>query len=159
MPKIKCHRSNASTGFTLIEILIVIGIFLIISSIVFFSFSNLNKVQALDKSAMSVASVLEEARSLTLSSKDSSQYGVFFDDDEVVLFKGEDYDPNEIVKTVSLNPLVEISEIFGGDADEVVFERLTGKASEEGLVVVSLKSDSEVQKIIKVYLTGLVEIN
>jgi prepilin-type N-terminal cleavage/methylation domain-containing protein len=84
-------------GFTLLELLFVIVIATIISSIVLISFYKINSSQALEKSADLVASVLNEARSQTLSAKGDTQYGVYLEPTQITLFKGDTYsssDPN-----------------------------------------------------------------
>src|SRR3990172_3802105 len=80
-------------GFTVLEILVAISIITLVVTIITISFSKLNSAQALYKSADLVASVLDEARSLTLSSKGDSQYGIYFEDSQATLFKGAIYSP------------------------------------------------------------------
>jgi prepilin-type N-terminal cleavage/methylation domain-containing protein len=151
--------SKESRGFTLIEILVVLSVLVLITGLTLFSFRDLNRSQALDKNAMSLVSLLEEARSLTLASKDDSEYGVYFGPEEVVLFKGEDFNSGEAVRTFSLHSIVEMSDVLGGSSDQVVFERLTGKASASGTVTLSLKNNPDSEKVIEIFLTGIVEVN
>src|SRR3989344_2329202 len=115
-------------GFTLLEILMAIAIATIVITIVVFSFSKLNSSQALERTGDLIASVLDEARSLTLSGSEDSQYGVHFEDDQIVLFKGTSYSPGSASNLVTdLNDFVEIGDIeLSGGGDEVIFKRLTG---------------------------------
>lgn len=153
---------NIRRGFTLLEILIVLAIIAVVSAISFFAFSGLQKNRILDKEAGIVISVLEEARSLTLASKESSRYGVFFSPNEnkIVLFRGNDFISGVSTnKEYFLNNTVSISEInlIGEDADQIVFKRLSGETDQYGTIVLSLTSDLEQTAIISVYPTGIIE--
>jgi prepilin-type N-terminal cleavage/methylation domain-containing protein len=135
----KFVRKN--NGYTLIEILIVIAITVIVLSIVLNSFYSLAKIQALDKDYISVASLLDQAKSQTINSKSASQYGVYFASSTAILFRGGSYTSSSTDnQTYSLNSRVNISSInlTGSTTDQVVFSRLTGYASASGTISISL---------------------
>jgi prepilin-type N-terminal cleavage/methylation domain-containing protein len=154
----KMKRKNK--GFTLVEILIAIALMALISTVVIFSFSKVNSMGALDKGSAEIVSTLNEARSLTLSSKDSSSYGVRFGESEVVLFRGV-YNPSSSENIlIPLNSLIRISGVsLVGGGSEVLFERLSGRVETSGSVTVSLVNDPSQSKIINIHETGLSEIN
>ncbi|MEX2013415.1 MAG: type II secretion system protein [Parcubacteria group bacterium] len=146
-------------GFTIVEILFVILILSVVTTIVVISFSKLNSTQALRESTALVTSILNEARSLTLSSKGDSQYGVHFEDSQVVLFKGATYSPtNPLNISTRINALVGIRNVTlaGGGAD-VVFRRLTGETTASGTVELFLQATPETVRVINIRATGLVE--
>lgn len=148
-------------GFTLLEILIALAIVSLMLTVIFFSLSKFNSYQALDKSADLVVSVLEEARSRTLSSVGASQYGVKLDEFEVTLFKGTTYapaDPDNMV--TDLNTLVAIRDVvLAGSGTSVVFKRLTGSTDEVGTAQIYLKADPTIFRTITISSTGVVEWN
>ena len=148
-------------GFTILEILVAISILALAVTIVAFSFSKLNSSQALDKSATLVTSILDEARSLTLSSKGDSQYGVYLEASQVVLFTGDTYSPSDITNVVTnLNPLVELRDItLSGGGTSVVFKRLTGNTAETGTVEIFLKASTTIFRTITISGTGIVELD
>ncbi len=154
----KMKRKNK--GFTLVEILVAIALMALISTVVIFSFSRINSMGALDKGSAEVVSTLNEARSLTLSSKDSSSYGVRFEESEIILFRGV-YNPSSAENIlIPLSSLIRISDVsLEGGGSEVLFERLSGAVSENGSVTVSLVNDPSQSKIINIHETGLSEIN
>ncbi|KKQ46539.1 MAG: hypothetical protein US65_C0036G0009 [Candidatus Yanofskybacteria bacterium GW2011_GWC2_37_9] len=88
-------------GITTVELLIVIVVLGIIFSIVFPQFSKIRENQVLKNGVADVLSSINKARSQTLSSLNSSEYGVRFESDKVIIFKGKvfsDVDPtNEII--------------------------------------------------------------
>jgi len=150
-----------NNGFTLPEILFTIAILGIVITIVTFSFSGLNSQQALDKSADLVSSILDEARTLTLSSSSDSQYGVYLEASQVVLFRGDTYsssDPANV--TTAINPLVGIRDIIiAGGGASIVFNRLTGETDNTGTMEVYLLASSTNFHTITINATGIVELD
>src|SRR3990167_5520967 len=133
--------SIKSRGFTIIETLFAVAILVLITTIVVISWSKLNASQALEKSTASVASVLDEARSLTLSAVGDSRYGVNLQESQVVLFKGDIYSPSDPDNLVTeLHSAVGIRNIsLSGGGVSVVFKRLTGGTDQYGAVELYLR--------------------
>jgi len=150
---------NLVSGFSLIEIIVAIAMLLIVAGITLYSFSSLNDTNALEVSVAGAVSNLSEARSKTLASIGSNQYGVHIDSDETVLFVGSTYsstDPNNV--TVSLNKVVEIANIsLNGGGSDIVFDRLTGQTSEHGSFIVRLKDNTNASSTITIFQTGIIE--
>lgn len=146
-------------GFTLIEILVVIGITAIVLGVAVNSFYNFVKTQALNADYISIASFIDQAKSLSINSKSDSQYGVRFSTSTVDLFKGSSYSVAGSQQTYTLNSRVYISDInlVGGNANEIVFDRLTGYSSASGTVSIALKSASTTVLTMQIYKTGIVE--
>ncbi len=157
---LKRSKRCSTLGFTVLEILIVIAIIAILSAISFYSFSNLNKRELLEKETLKALSVIQDARSLTLSSKDSSQYGVYFNGSDLVSFSGSVYNPSEPENVLtSLSSRVYVSSInLSGGGSELVFQRLNGKTEQFGTINISLVSDVNSSTTIRIYETGLAEI-
>lgn len=150
---------NLHKGFTVLEVLLSIFLITLVVTIVIFSFSKLNSKQALDKSATLVISTLDEARSLTLSSVNDSQYGVHFENDRMILFKGPIYSSSDLSNVVTeLNSLVSFRNIilYGGGVN-VVFKRLTGEIEQAGTVELFLKATPQIFRTITIENTGMAE--
>lgn len=150
-------KINKNKGFTLIEILMVIAILGIISSIVLLNLSQFRNEQLLKNTTLDVVSLLSKARQNTLSSVNSTNYGVHFDSNKAVLFTGSLYSSNNATN----EPIVFSSKVIvpipsglniGGGSD-VIFERLTGETV-GGTIKIQLTSDSTKQKIITVGKIG-----
>lgn len=152
---------DRSKGFTIIEIIVVVSIIALVITIIAFSFSKLNSSQALEKNADLVVSILDEARTLTLSSKNAFQYGVNLEDSQIVLFKGAVYsssDPTNVV--TSLHSLVGLRNItLSNGGASIVFKRLTGNTDETGTAEIFLKATPEIFRIITINATGVVELD
>jgi prepilin-type N-terminal cleavage/methylation domain-containing protein len=153
-------NSDPTRGFTIIEILLVISILAVITSIITISLAELNGSQSLEKSADLVVAVLGEARSSTLSSKDDMSYGVHLTPSQMILFRGDTYldtDPNNVV--TDLNTLTGIKDVVlvGGGRD-ITFKRLTGGTDEVGTFKVFLQASTDTFKTITVSATGVVSV-
>lgn len=147
-------------GFSIFEFVIVIAILVAISVISIQPLASFRDTQVLNFQAREISSVIKEARSRTLGSKDLSQYGVHFSENEIILFKGVNFvtsDPDN--ETFSMNILTKISVInFNGGGSDLVFQRLTGQTNNYGTTTVSLKSDSLKLKSIVILKTGIIGI-
>src|SRR3989344_1027883 len=75
-------------GITIIELLIVIVVIGIMALIVLPQFSYIKENQVLKNGVSDILSSIDKARGQTLSSLNSSEYGVHFESDKVIIFKG-----------------------------------------------------------------------
>jgi len=148
-------------GITLVEILIVISILAFLAAAASVPFSSFRAAQALNSSAADLVSLLKDARSAAVSSKDSSQYGVHFETARAVYFKGSVWsEPSSTNREISLDSTVSASLIsLAGGGSDVIFEQLTGETSQYGTIEVSLKSNPSKKKTITILRTGVVSHN
>lgn len=131
-------------GFTLMEILVVIGIFSVVLSMTFYFFSKLNEKEALEKDVASLTSFIRNARLLSVASKNASPFGVHLENDKVVLFEGNTYSAggsNEKILMLSKEVYMSSYSLNLGSPD-IVFARLVGNTSNYGTITLSLKDDS-----------------
>ena len=136
-------------GFTLIELLIVLAIILLILIIVLPRFSDIRENQSLKNASENAISILDQARSQSTASIDSSTYGVHFETNKMVLFKGSSYsssDPDNIDVPI-LTPAYISDTSLTGDAEDVVFDRLKGLPDVSGTVTISTTSQSQIINI------------
>ena len=86
---------RGQSGIALVEILVVIAIIVLILLVVLPPFSSIKEGQVLDNAVENVISALNKARTQTLSSLDSSEYGVHFESDQILIFKGKVFSAND----------------------------------------------------------------
>ncbi|KKS23144.1 MAG: hypothetical protein UU82_C0039G0007 [Candidatus Nomurabacteria bacterium GW2011_GWC2_41_8] len=145
-------------GITVIELLIVIAVLGIIFSIIIPQFSKTRELQVLKSAVSDVMSSLNKAQSRTLASVDSSSYGVHFQADKVIIFKGiifvADVSDNETINIISPATISTIA-LAGGGAN-LFFNRLSGAPSVTGSIVVS---STNFIKTITISSTGTVSVD
>lgn len=140
-------------SFTLIEILVIIGIMLILMALAIPAYRTFRSQTDLNNSAEEIINILRLAQSKTLASEGASQYGVYFDQatspDRYTLFKGESYELRDIAldRVYDLSKDIEIEiNLIGGS--EVVFNRIIGDTSQSGNLSLRLiESPSETVSI------------
>ncbi|KKS45221.1 hypothetical protein A3I25_02050 [Candidatus Nomurabacteria bacterium RIFCSPLOWO2_02_FULL_42_17] len=128
-------------GVTIIEILVVLAIFAIISGVVFFNFRGFNDVMYLERLTHDIASQIEEAKRAAISGEDPASfsgicsstskpckpsYGVHFDQSAspniISYFRDQDNnssfdDPNELIRAFNPPTGYSIEDIcFDGNA-------------------------------------------
>ena len=143
------------------ELLIVLAIVGIIVAIAVSQFSKIRNAQILKSTTEDILSVLNKARSQTLASLNSLQYGVRFETNRVVIFNGTTYDSNNASnEVINISSIARISSIALTDGvTDIYFNRLNGTASNTGTIVVSISSDVSLSKIITISKTGGVSVN
>lgn len=145
-------------GMTLIEILIVIGILSVIFSIIFVQLSKIKEKQSLNTGITSIIFALNKASSKTLASFESSEYGVHFLSNKVIIFKGkvfiENASDNEVIEIL---PPAYISNIeLTGGLSDIYFNRLTNMPSVFGTISITT---GLFLKIITISSTGAISVD
>jgi prepilin-type N-terminal cleavage/methylation domain-containing protein len=154
------NNNMKKQGFSLIEFIIVIAIIGILVAIVVPSLSSFRNNQLLRGTTEELSGFIQEARSMTLSSHDSLQYGIHFEEDEAVRFSGTSYSAGAVDNEVfSIPQGMTISDIsLFGAGDDVLFERLTGQTDEYGTITLTLTATSA-ERIITISALGIVDSN
>lgn len=152
-------------GFTLVEILVIIGIMLILMGLAIPSYRFFQKESDLTNSAEEIISTLRLAQNKTLASEGASQFGVYFNQSttphQYTLFKGENYGVRDesFDKIHKLSSFLEISEInLVGGASEVVFDRVFGTTLQSGYLSIRLRDSPAKTKSIYIENFGRIEL-
>lgn len=153
MPKVR--------GFTLVEIIITVGIFLILTTIVVAAFRNFETKASLDGDTKAIVNVLRLAQNKSLAAEGGKNYGVHFDSNAYTLFSDINYSPaspNNIIYNLSAK--TEIYDILiNGGGNEVIFNRVTGTAQQVGGLKIRLKNSPNQLNTIAVENSGRVVID
>ena len=156
-------KMSKNKGISIIEILIVIGIIAVISAIIIPNLSDFRRQQVLKNTTEDVFSLLNEARNDTISSKNSTTYGVHFDSDKATLFQGL-YNINSVSnKQINFDSQVSIPISGGinlnGGGSDIIFDRITGNTEQDGTIVIRVVNDATKQKVITVNKIGVLSTN
>lgn len=148
-------------GITIIELLVVLAVLGIIFSIVIPQFSKMRENQVLKSGVQDILSSLDKARSQTLASLDSSEYGVHFEADKIIIFKGKDFIDetigNEIINIIT--PATISSVALGCTPTipcDIFFNRLSGSPSVNGTITIST---TDYSKKITIWATGVASVD
>ncbi|KKP85874.1 hypothetical protein A3B84_01125 [Candidatus Nomurabacteria bacterium RIFCSPHIGHO2_02_FULL_35_13] len=147
-------------GISVIEMLVTVAIIGILVTIALPQFSKMKENQVFKNAIEEIMSALHNAQSQSLASTNSSEYGVYFQPDLIVIFKGKTFSPESTDNTINIIPPANISNVFldgnSSTTGDIYFQRLSGAPSKTGTVTVSTPSYS---KIITISVTGAVSVN
>jgi len=146
------------TGFTLIEIVIGIGIIFLVGFSVTSIFSSFRETSQINSDTDVIVVVVHDARARTLESEGPAQFGVHFEDDRIILYKGAVYsasDPNN--ETTLLHARIELSDIsLQGGGQDALFGFLTGETNEFGTLILRSRKNTALTRTITILESGLV---
>lgn len=143
-------------GFTLIEVLVVIAIFLIIGVLAAPGFRYFQYRTSLDNDAARVINVLRLAQNKTLAAEKDNNYGVHLENKKYVLFAGALYSPTSASNiNYDLAAETEFYEInLNGGGNNIVFSRVSGATDQYGVIKLRLFNSPNQTKTISVSSSG-----
>ena len=113
-----------SSGFTLLEVVISIGIIMTLSSVVLSSMSTFRASQTLDAAVEKTLSAFSLSRLDTISSKNDSAYGVRVLQDRVTYFKGTVYPGNGDVNNLDFaNNTADLAKIIAKVDNALLYDK------------------------------------
>ncbi|HUW21410.1 MAG TPA: prepilin-type N-terminal cleavage/methylation domain-containing protein [Candidatus Bathyarchaeia archaeon] len=147
-----------ATGFTLIEILLTVGLLAILLGLGTIVFGNFSRQDQLNSTAEKIVSCLSEAQTRTVAGYSLGQaaafnFGVHFNDSSYTIFPGTAFDPNDVRnQRFELPATLEIKPIFL-PLSNIVFEKITGEVrdynpSQNYLILTGKQSGKEKNIII-----------
>ena len=117
---VRVYMSNQ--GFTLIEIVVVLGILVVLSALGLFVSMDMFRGNSLHAEKNMVVSILQKARSRAMNNINEEPHGVHFESGQYVIFQGAW--PSAMTEQISAS-----AGVGNSGLDEVVFEQLTGNAA------------------------------
>ncbi|MEK7104452.1 MAG: prepilin-type N-terminal cleavage/methylation domain-containing protein [Patescibacteria group bacterium] len=148
-------------GITAMEILVVVSVIGILVLIALPQFSKMKENQVLKNTIGEVSSTLHNAQSQSLASVNSSEYGVRFQSNQIIIFTGKVFSSgasdNKIINITSPSSISNVTlNGVSASSGDLYFERLSGVPSKTGTITISTPSTS---KIITISATGAVSVN
>ena len=142
-----------SRGFTIVELLIVLGIGVLMAVAVTPIYSNLVPASDSTQVASEIIQTIRIARARSVARLEDSSFGVKFLPNQYVLYKGASYATGVPERTISLGSAFTVSTTF--IADDINFSRGLG-VSNAGLITLSHQATDP--KVIDVNQFGMAEV-
>lgn len=153
-------KRESGAGFTMVEILVVVTIFALLSAILISNFPILQRNANVDTGREEIIGVLKLAQSKAMTSEGDSLYGVYFDTvstpQKYILFKGASYATRDISfdQTFFLPKRVVFSSLQISPAgSQVVFNKMSGTSQHSAYVSV-LSTNSPVNITKQLYVSN-----
>jgi len=148
------YKDNKSSGFTLIEILVVMGIVIALFAIGnFVDFSNIGRA-SLNKEEEKLVSVLQKARNRSMNNIGQSRHGVRIDPVDktnFIIFQETPYLENEKIPR-SENIEIDTSSI---NTTDIIFDQLSGQPNKTGNIILS--DNNNTTRNITILTSGLID--
>ncbi len=151
-------------GFTMIELLIAISIIGIIVAITMPSLVEYRKKQSLKNTTENIVSILNKAKSDSVNSLNSLNYGIHFGSDYLDYFIGTTYNPIDTnnKRTNFENGVTLLSpdglNLDGGGSD-IIFPKLIDPVIGYGSITIEVTTDPSMSKTIIVSKIGSISSN
>lgn len=157
----KIENLKCSKGFTLIEILLVIGLGIMLIAAAIPIYSNLQVSSQLNESSAQCAQTIRLARTRSAARLHNSSHGVFFDinptgSDRYVLFEGSSYASRNqsYDRIIILDSAIALSASLRGSA-EIVFSPSFGLPSATGTIIMGHSASGD--RTISINAAGAVD--
>lgn len=148
-------------GLTYVELLVVLGLFALISLLSFSSYTKWQQEVILVNSSDELKSAISLAQAKAISAAANKNWGVHLEADRYVIFSGSFYDdanPDNKIKNLRgvqiLNPESSLADGAGGYGADLVFSKYTGQTINIGQITVIANSDPSKNKIIVIQNNG-----
>ncbi|MDI6734239.1 MAG: prepilin-type N-terminal cleavage/methylation domain-containing protein [Patescibacteria group bacterium] len=149
-------KMESKRGFTLIELMIVAVFLMIIGSIGFFTLRN-QQLGNLESDARIIVSRLSQAQARSRAGVSGNSWGIYFDNITpssafYALFQGSLFTTS--TETYFLSNTIEFQTPTSGASSSIIFAKLTGKTNMTSTIVIRLKNNTDIAKIITVSAQG-----
>jgi len=145
-------RKATTYGFTFVEVLLVIGILGIIVGLAIPFYQSFQISSRLDDTTQEAIQTLRRAQLKAMASEDFSDFGVHFEPQRFVLFKGDAYNPADLLnETVNLPSVLSISPVA-----DIVFSAIKGAVG--GTASITIQTRSGETNTININELGVVNV-
>ncbi len=148
-------------GITIVEILVVLATIGIMVGVIIPQFSKTRESQVLKSAVADILASIDKARGQTLSSLNSSEYGVHFESSKIIIFKGKVFSSSAADnETIDITTPASITNVnlggVSGSSGDMYFNRLYGVPSMTGTITLATDNFS---KIITISATGIASVD
>ena len=116
-------------GFTLMEVLVVIGLFAILATIGLFFSMDFFRTYTVSSEGISLVSTLSKARARSLANVNENWHGVRITNNEYILFQGGNVTKDWDHRDTSLDQSIPVGTAVDATDIDIVFDQLSGNAA------------------------------
>lgn len=147
----KTFREKTQSGFSLIEILVVVAIVAALAVVAMLSLTAMRDRLVLNDARGALAFHLEESKARAVAGLGSESHGVYFSDNMYAQFTGDEYEDDEESNTeYPLDPRLTLATDILDDEEVIIFSRITGAVGETVTLTLSLNNDPTKTRVIVV---------
>ncbi len=160
--KNRMRRFLSPSGFTIVELLIVLGITAILATIGVVGFSGFRHSQTLGFQVNEIISDLRWTASRALSQESGTAWGVYFvnpvgdDNDYYEIWSGISHGSGTIIGRTSLAPTLEFTTPQAGSSQSIGFSKSTGLPTAISTIVIYSNNNNK-SGIINLNLHGVID--
>lgn len=152
MSDVKCQMSNVqseSFGFTLIEVLIVLGISVLLITTASLTLFSTKAVRDLQLTGQELSTQIQEIRTRSINQQDGKTWGILFinspgdESDRYEVFSGPNYASGDVEREFWLQRNVRFIEPPSANNLEVSFDPITGRPNEVAEIILTNASGLE----------------
>lgn len=156
------QRKKTERGITMIELVVVMGIFAILAVSVRFFPIDLFYAKSLDDDATKIAFALRGAHDRAVAQEGASAWGVHFVNgpsggDYYQVFEGDSFAAGVVAERVNLNETVQFLTPPSSSSSDVLFAKMTGLPSGASSLIISLVSKPSATKTISILSNGQIQ--
>lgn len=155
-------KKKYRSGLSLMEVIIVMGIFVVLVTTIRFFPIDFFYTRSLDDDAAKIAFSLRGARDRAITQTDASAWGVHFVNatsglDYYQVFKGDTYGAGTVVERINLNETVQFSNPPAVSSTDVMFSQIDGLPSGAGSIIIALISKPATIRTVTVLGNGQIQ--
>jgi type II secretory pathway pseudopilin PulG len=146
--------STSQFGFSILQVLLVISILLVITSMALPSLYQFQLGAQIDTVAAEVGQNLRRAQTRAMIGYDNSNWGLYFDDHTYTIFSGDSY----VLRNESRDEeyyIADAIQIVNDFDNEILFTKISGIPNNSGQI--SLTNIAAEESLITINIAGVVE--
>lgn len=150
-----------NSGFTLIEILVVITLGAILSTAGFLSYNNYQIRRSVELSLQELGSTVEQVQRRSVTQEDGNRWSIRFTatstgEDTYDIYRGDTYSVGSTTQSFSFKRAVHFSEPSGDRTVDFNFEPVSGKINNRKIITITNDSPSQITGDVIVNTLGVV---
>lgn len=154
--------SFCRAGVTMIELIVVMGIFVVLAASIRFFPMEYFYAQSMDNDAAKIAFALRGAHDRAVIQEQGSAWGIHFvneatESDHYEVFMGDTFATGTVIERINLNEAIEFVDPPVASTTDVLFTKMTGLPTGAGSIIISVISKPATTKTITVLTNGQIQ--